>query len=277
MQYRLLIGCAMAALVAAAQKIETQQPGRTRITTVETALRHLSVIELRDEVEQVAVGSQSYKVEWRGNKVFIQPLEPASQTNLFIWTRQGRYVYRLITAPVEQMHFAVDQADTEPPPPSAPTTEPNATSVLPKHGTPVRTVGLRPKSEKGVAVHITDLYMADGRWFLRYQLRNEGPIPYEPSAPTVVAMVGASAGMSILPLAATQLVGPRLAGLHSASEVALDVAHSEFSAERIAPGQIASGIVGFDVPPQSGGVAKTALRLEFARVGREPVVAFLVL
>ena len=61
-----------AAFATYGQKIETQKTDRTRIMRIETALNHLTVIELGDPVEQVAAGNASYKVEWRGNKVFVE-------------------------------------------------------------------------------------------------------------------------------------------------------------------------------------------------------------
>ena len=83
---------ALAALVlpAWAQRIEVQKPDPNRIVRVETALNHLTVIEVREPVITVAAGSPAFKIEWRENKVFIQPTEADVATNLFIWTASGR-------------------------------------------------------------------------------------------------------------------------------------------------------------------------------------------
>ena len=98
------------ALTADAQKIEIEKSDRHKVIRVETAPNHLSVIELAEPVTEVAAGSSSYKIEWRGNKVFVQPLDPEATTNLFIWTASGRLSYELVPAPsVEEMHFAIDQ------------------------------------------------------------------------------------------------------------------------------------------------------------------------
>ena len=60
---------------------------------------------------QVAAGSPSFKVEWRENKVFVQPTEADAATNLFIWTASQRLNYELEPAEsVANMDFAVDQA-----------------------------------------------------------------------------------------------------------------------------------------------------------------------
>ena len=96
---------------AVAQKIETQTSDRTRIVHLKTALNHLTVIEVAEPVVQVAAGSPSFKVEWRENKVFVQPTEADAATNLFIWTANQRLNYELEPAgSVTTMDFAVDQA-----------------------------------------------------------------------------------------------------------------------------------------------------------------------
>lgn len=110
---RLIVTCAVwLALVppVRGQKIEIQKPDRNRIVHVETALNHLTVIEVGEPVTTVAAGSSAFKIEWRDNKVFIQPSEPNVATNLFIWTVSGRFNYELEPAgAVEQMDFAIDQ------------------------------------------------------------------------------------------------------------------------------------------------------------------------
>src|SRR5262245_25215576 len=92
-----------------AQKIETIPAGRDQIVRVETALNHLTVIELSEPIVMVAAGSPAFKIERRENKVFVQPLEEGASTNLFIWTAAHRYSYEL--APAENLtatHFAID-------------------------------------------------------------------------------------------------------------------------------------------------------------------------
>src|SRR5215470_12266941 len=102
-------------IAALAQKIETETTDRKQIIHLKTALDHLSVIELGEPVLQVASGSPSFKVEWRENKVFIQPTEADARTNLFIWTATQRLNYELEPAgTVGEMDFAIDQVPTHP-------------------------------------------------------------------------------------------------------------------------------------------------------------------
>src|SRR6266498_4640002 len=102
---------AAAATQLLAQMIEREPNDPSQIIHLRTALNHLTVIELREPVLQVAAGSQSFKVEWRENKVFVQPTESDASTNLFIWTANQRLNYELEPASaVTDMDFAVDQA-----------------------------------------------------------------------------------------------------------------------------------------------------------------------
>ena len=80
-----------------AQKIESETPSREHVVRVQTAMNHLTVIEVGEPVTTVAVGSpQSFKVERRDNKVFVQPLVESVSTNLFIWTSSTRLNYELV-------------------------------------------------------------------------------------------------------------------------------------------------------------------------------------
>src|SRR5690349_20817932 len=107
------------------QRVETQHPDRSKVIRVETALNHLTVIELADTVTLAAAGSPLFKIERRENKVFIQPLEEGVTTNLFVWTASGRWNYELVPAgSVETMYFAIDQPN--PPAPKSDAAPPKA-------------------------------------------------------------------------------------------------------------------------------------------------------
>src|SRR5579863_10273267 len=128
--------------LALAQRIETETSGRNRILHLKTAVNHLTVIEVAEPVVQVAAGSSSFRVEWRENKVFVQPTEANASTNLFIWTANQRLNYELEPASaVTQMDFAVDQTPihVEAPKPTSVTVPapPSITDLL-LTGKPVR-------------------------------------------------------------------------------------------------------------------------------------------
>src|SRR5215472_15794428 len=100
----------IATLPLAAQKIESESGDRNRIVHLQAALNHLTIIELSEPVTMVAAGSPSFKVEWKENKVFVQPTEAEVATNLFIWIASERLNYELEpAAAVNRMDFAIDE------------------------------------------------------------------------------------------------------------------------------------------------------------------------
>ena len=142
------------------RRLRAQTSDRSQIIHLKTALNHLTVIELREPVIQVATGSQSFKVEWRENKVFVQPTEPDASTNLFIWTASERLNYELEPAgAVASMDFAVDQMPVQviqPKPASVTPPQPSPTEVL-LAGKPVRLESARPSQEAGGSCHSRSL------------------------------------------------------------------------------------------------------------------------
>jgi hypothetical protein len=186
------------ALAANAQRIATEKSDRHKVIRVETAPNHLSVIELAEPVTEVAAGSSSYKIEWRGNKVFVQPLDPEATTNLFIWTASGRLSYELVPAPsVEEMHFAIDQE------PSANVAklpipgklvenaravhEARLASEMLFASTPVRLAG-EMKNHDRVEVILKDIYREGDRLYVRYAIQNRGRSTYVPDTPGVFTL-----------------------------------------------------------------------------------------
>ena len=204
----------MASLAAYGQKIETQRADRTKITRLATTLNHLSVIEFNEPVKEVAVGSSNFKVEWRENKVFVQPLEPDAATNLFIWTSSGRQSYELVPAgSVDQMHFAIDEDPVETQPkradaavPPAPPEQPKVPAAMLMESTPVKVVG-SPKNRQKVAIILEDIYQRDGRVYVRYAIENAGSRIYLPATPAVFALKSPHSAQSLVGLANSQLAG----------------------------------------------------------------------
>jgi hypothetical protein len=279
MQRMLIISLAVAA--AFGQKIENRSTDRSTIIRLATSLNHLSVIELREPVVQVAAGSSSFKVEWRENRVFVSPLEPDAQTNLFIWTPSGRHTYELMTASkVDDAVFAVDheapvRAATAPPPASTPSvTEPPKLPVeMILEASPIAVSG-RFKDRRRVHVLLKDLYRKGGRVYVRYVVVNDGRQEYLTGVPDVVELSAAQSPISLIPLAHTQLGDD--SRLTYRSEVPLQVVHAE-SAATVPAGTTAHGVVVFSLPAAAPRGERLVVRLEFPRAGNVPVNALLVM
>ena len=263
-----LMFAVLAALLvpAVAQKIETETSDRTRIVHLKTALNHLTVIEVGEPVVQVAAGSPSFKVEWRENKVFVQPTEADAATNLFIWTASQRLNYELEpAASVATMDFAVDQAPVhlEPVKPTAATTpvpvSPSITELL-LAGKPIRLLPSKQRASKPVEVWISDLYEKDGRLLVRYTVCNHGTEPYAIDTPLVYQLDGVRSTQSLYGLQNSQLGDEQAAKLKVKQETPVKVLDGHLQTARVAPGQEAVGVVALEM---ASSTQPTVLRFQF--------------
>jgi len=272
----------MASLAAYGQKIEMQKADRTKITRLATTLNHLSVLEFNEVVREVAVGSSNFKVEWRENKVFVQPLEADAATNLFIWTASGRQSYELVPAgSINEMHFAIDEDPGEPQTKqsavAAPATSPEQPKVpaaMLMESTPVRMIGATRVRQR-VAVILEDVYQKDGRVYIRYTIENGGSRVYMPVTPAVFALRSPRAPQSLIALRNCQLSGD--VQLRWKDEAPVQVVHGEMQTPVVRPGQSAHGIVAFETPKSATAGQRTVVSLRFPQDGANSVNALLVL
>ena len=187
------------------QTIETvsaTSSNANRIVHVETAADHLTVIEVGEPVDTVAVGSKAFTVERRDDKVFVQSQEEHAKTNLFIWTvSHRRYIYELETSPsVADATFALDYPHVAParkaPALVMRTPVKSVVEELLLNGTPVRLIGLKtPQILSGrVGVQIHDIYKdrEKGEMLIRYSVQNGSKLTYQPGQPTIVLLQPAS-------------------------------------------------------------------------------------
>lgn len=255
---------ASALIPALAQRIETETSDRTRILHLKTALNHLTVIEVAEPVTQVAAGSPSFKVEWRENKVFVQPTEADATTNLFIWTANQRLNYELEPAgALTDMDFAVDQTPVhvEPikPTSATPPAPPSITELL-LAGKPVRLLPSKQRTSKTVEVWISDLYEKDGRLLIRYAVRNHSSEPYSIDTPVVYQLDGVHSPQSLYGLINSQLGDEQAAKLKAKQQTPVKVLDGQMQPTRIAPGEEAVGVVTLQM---ASSTHPTILRFQF--------------
>jgi hypothetical protein len=271
------------ALTADAQKIDTKKSDRHKVIRVETAQNHLSIIELAEPVTEVAAGSSSYKIEWRGNKVFVQPLDPDTTTNLFIWTASGRLSYELVPAPsVEEMHFAIDQEPTptvakvsipEKPEDPRATEEARLASEMLFASTSVRLAG-ETKTHARVEVILKDIYRKEDRIYIRYAIQNNGRSTYVPGTPGIFTLHSPRGSSSLYVLSHSQIIGDGVR-ITSQGQAPVKVLNAELHASAIAPGDTTWGLVAFEWPLRTNGPA--VVKFAFPSDGAGEVTAVLVL
>jgi hypothetical protein len=249
-------------LPAWAQKIEIQKPDRNQIVRVQTALNHLTVIEVGETVTTVAAGSSAFKIEWRENKVFVQPSEPGVTTNLFIWTASGRLNYELEAAgAVERMDFAIDHPIAQPSPVSAPAA---------KHPTD----GLKAPKNR-VIVLLKDTFQRENHEvFIRYAVRNDTRDVYTLTTPKVFTLSVHSPPSDLDRLVNFQ-VGESATAEIEGDQKPVDVVSGSVRSARVEPGQETVGVIGVKLP--AGKTGPTVIRLVFPEDGKGQPTATLVL
>ncbi len=271
-----------------AQKVETATPSRDRVVPIHTALDHLTVIEVGEPVVTVAAGSAAFKVEWRDNKVFIEPTAPGVSTNLFIWTASSRLNYELESAgEVGKMDFAIDYPKATPPPPAAkmpnssgshvgggdrPTKSSEIGPML--GGRPVHSESVRP-SERRVDVFLKDVFEQNDTLFIRYEIRNNSNNVYVPGLPRVFAMNGVHASQSLVGRANSQLTAAEAQRLKADGQAPVPVVDGKLRSTQLAPGEETVGVVEIKLPPSPQ--KASVLRIDFSQDGCGPVAAMLVL
>ena len=228
-----------------AQKIENETPSREHVVQVQTAMNHLTVIEVGEPVTTVAVGSpQSFKVERRENKVFIQPLVESVSTNLFIWTESTRLNYELVPAISDagQMDFAIDYPGRNRrhrrPSQSPPSRLPYAPAVpgeMLLKSTPVRLIGLAAAPKANLGVLIRDVYRRQDEVFIRYSIENRSSQTLRTGRPSAVSLSGLRLDRSLWALQNSQL------GIDVASRLRADDAPIPLKITQSEPGNCGIG------------------------------------
>ena len=266
------------AVPAWAQRVTAQKSDRNQIVHLHTALNHLTVIEVGEPVTAVAAGSPTFKVEWRENKVYVQPTEENISTNLFIWTAAGRLNYELEPAgAVQQMDFAVDDPPSEPPKPQVtkvPDHSPaqSAMEVL-LSGKPVR-LDQSKRGKNKIEVVFRDVVPDGDRIFLRYAIRNQGTRPYMGRTPVVVSLNVKDLPEGLTGITTSQLSEQEAAHLKSSGQVPLEVVDGHIRTERLEPGQETQGIIAVKLPTMTG---HRVLRFYFPADAKSQISATLVL
>jgi hypothetical protein len=272
-------------LTLPAQRIETQYPDRSKVTHVETAMNHLTVIELAEPVTLAAAGSPSFKIERRENKVFIQPLEEGASTNLFIWTASGRWSYELVPAiSVETMHFAVDQqvaSSSETHGPMASTADSRFSRLFAEEmllfAKPIRNPGVKFGATQ-VGVFITEVFRKDDHLFVRYRIDNRATHPYLVGQPQVFALQPAQSQISLHAYRYSQ-VGPEVEKrIGSGTKTRIAAIECDVPSEPLPPGEVATGILILPFPTPVGPNGQPdILRFVFPVDGQKPTSVTLIL
>ena len=165
---------------------------QTRVEVIGTALHHVSVVQVPEPVENVALGTPMVHVEWHGNNVLIEPQKAGVNTNMVVFTHRTTYLYEIAAAaePTGMSYLVKESAP--PPPPPAPVPSPAAiqrehdqlfSSILLKTQG-IDSTKLKPKKHT-VVIRIVQVTEDDGNYYVRLSATNGSTHQYRLQNPTV--------------------------------------------------------------------------------------------
>jgi hypothetical protein len=243
---------ALAAVGAAAQSTNFSQ-----IQHIETALNHLTVIDLAEPIVTVAVADpDSIQIERHDDKVFLKPLKDGVSTNLFIWTASRQIAYEIDPAgDLSKMNVIVRNApepvqhkadhEAEMPEPSGQQIQKIALLVLTQALMGTESI-VREKSKiavSGVNVTLEQVFRSKDALYIRYTIANQSTVPFRVTTPDISEVKSTKHPISMESLRDHQL-SPRTFGKFKADPgVNVPVVNAEFGSTDIAPGSKSTGVV----------------------------------
>lgn len=252
MKKSIAIGFAASAFVAGAQTTSFNQ-----IQHIETALNHLTVIDMGEPVTMLAVANpDSFQVEKHDDKVFLKPLKEGASTNLFVWTATRQQSYELDPAgDLSKMNVLIRNL-----PSSAQSREgQNALLEEPSDREIQRIaslvltqalIGTEAISREGikteqdrVEVNLEQVFRAKDALYLRYSIANLTKHPFRVTAPDIYALTPSQIPISLVSLRDHQLPQPTVDSFKIATKTNLPVVSAELQIRDLAPGQKTAGVV----------------------------------
>jgi len=261
-------------IAASTVAIAQQQP----VTKVQTALNHLTVIEVAEPITMAAAGSEAFEIERHGTRVFVKPTKPDVATNLFVWTEHGRSIYELQPAgEVSKMDVLVTSVQQPPTRAAAESLSKEdvakvAEQVLSQtllNTQPVNAAGIKTQKNR-VNVRLEDVVRGKDAIYVRYHVTNLSTVPYRVIAPNVSVLAAEGAS---LPPANQQLNSGYLERLGKVSSTPIELLHSEIDQQDVAPGKTSTGVLAIHCPDGSPQI----YQFVFGSDNASPIVAAAVL
>ena len=253
----LIAARALFATAAGAQTTSFNQ-----VQHIETALNHLTVIDLGEPVVTLAVADpDAFQVERHDDKVFLKPLREGASTNLFVWTASRELSYELDPAgDLQKMNVLIRNAPPAMPAHTAIATEPTDQEIQ-KIASLVLTQALMGTEEiardgsKMASDHVTvDLervFRAKDQLYLRYSITNSTRFPFRITAPDVCEPQPTQVPISLLSLRDHQLSSQTFAAFRVKQGASIPLLHAESQTRDLAPGQKTTGVVSIRSAPQN--------------------------
>jgi hypothetical protein len=282
MKALITVGLALASVASTAQTVTFNQ-----IPHIQTALNHLTVIELGEPVVKVEIADRvAFEVERYEDEVSLTPLKSDVSTNLFIWTSTREISYEidpagdvakmtvlLRNAPPEQQHAAVANAGST-----------ELSEQIQKASALVLTQSLmgsrnitRETSKLPndcVFVELEQVYRSNDRLYIRYSITNFSKAPFRITAPDISQPEPTQEPISIVSLRDHQLTAQTFSSFKAKPGSAIPVATSDSQDSDLAPGRKTIGVISIRGPQ---GNLPQIYQLHFGNDQNRPVTAEAVL
>lgn len=264
----ILIAMAVIATAAGAQ----QQP----VQRLQTALNHLTVIEVSEPITMVAAGSDAFEIERHGSRIFIKPVRTGVATNLFVWTEHGRSVYELDPAgDVRQMDVLIRfaaQHNVAVGSEGVPTndSEKLTSKVLSEtllNAQPVKASDVKTRKNR-VNVELDDVVHDKDEIYIRYRVTNLTSVPYRLGEPTVALVTGTETP-DIAVAINTQVGESYSSKMGTVKSTFIPVLCSDIAKRDVAPGRTAFGVLAIHKDAENSQV----YQFSFGSDARAPVIA----
>jgi hypothetical protein len=283
MKALITVGLALASVASAAQTVTFSQ-----IPHIQTALNHLTVIELGELVVKVEIADRvAFEVERYEDEVSLTPLKSDVSTNLFIWTSTREISYEidpagdvakmtvlLRNAPPQQQHAAVANADSS----ELSNEQIQKASALVLTQSLMGSRNITRETSKlhndGVFVELEQVYRSNDRLYIRYSITNLSKTPFRITAPDISQPQPTQEPISIPSLRDHQLAAQTFSSFKTKPGSTIPVATSDSQDRDLAPGRKTVGVISIRGPQSN---SPQIYQLHFGNDQNRPVTAEAVL
>lgn len=186
-----LIG--MCGITTQAQVSVTHVIGDGQVEQVSTALHHISIISLPDNVRSAAIGSSLVRMEWHGNRIMIEPLKDGVDTDLFVFVGNSNLTYEILPAgDPEAMSYVIQEVyppvPMPPPGPSAEELQRQRDGLLGgilMTTTPIKHRNLS-KRDKSIQIRIINVSEDARNFYVRLEAVNAEKYAYRIQTPVIL-------------------------------------------------------------------------------------------
>lgn len=273
------------AIVLGAAAAAAQTTTFNQVPHLSTSLNHFTVVDPAEPITMFAVADHdSFDVQPRGDKLFVEPLKEGMATNLFIWTATRQLIYEIDPpGKPDGMNMLVRNA---PPPAHAVTqsaTAPNDQEIQ-RIASLVLTQTLMgaesfsqddTKSAVGeVSVRLEQVFRAKDQIYIRYSMLNQSNSPFRITAPDVSEPIPTAIPISMPSLRDHQLSAQTFSAFKASHGPGVQLVHAELQVRDLAPGQKTIGVISIrssDTNPP------TLFEFDFGRDATHPVTTEAVL